>query len=337
MRWKTALFWTLLQSPDGCEPKQGAAPEDAAPSPVAHSGAAPGAASRPGALANAIGSGLTRDEQGSGAIGCRAVSADGEVTASPEGEAGPVVSLTAQGEIPNDQWLLLATKSRVVAKDPRTTRETTFLGPARVRPCVGRREESWIAQGTFESAPGAGEAPGSEEWVTTPHGVLRYVAAKLRVSVLPKETTVKLGSGVAFFWAADDVRTVRLDKPDSRGRADAAPDDEPWQRLNEGTLRAVMRTGGPLVGAARSSVGACSVVALRSEDLARALLSGEKADASDLGRSVADQITARLIARASCSVAGLRVAALTALETRTELSRMVERANARWSNLPDAR
>jgi hypothetical protein len=166
---------------------------------------------------------------------------------------------------------------------------------------------------------------------------VRYVAAKLRVSVLPKETTVKLGSGVAFFWAADDVRTVRLDEPDSRGRADATPDDQPWQRLNEGTLRAVMGTGGPVVEAARSSVGACSLVARRSEDLARALLSGERADASDLGRSVADQITARVIARASCSVARLRVAALTALETRTELSRMVERANARWSNLPDAR
>ena len=340
MRWETALLCALLPPLGGCKPEHAAALPDAAPSPVppaVSQAAIPRAAALPDAGANAAGPSPTRDEQVSATTACRAIAVDGEVRSSLAGEAALARSLSVQGEIPNDAWLRLAPRSRVVAKDPRTTRETTFLGPARVQACVGHREESWIALGTFESAPGAGEAPGAEEWVTTPHGVLRYVAAHLRVSVVPRETTLSLGGGVAFFWAADGVRTVRLDKPDAGAQPGIAPDDEPWQRVSEGTLRVVMGTTATAAEAARSSVDACTLRAQRSEELARALLSGERADGSDLGRKIADQITARRVARASCSVAGLRVGVLTAPDTRTALSRMLEHANARWSNLPERR
>jgi hypothetical protein len=329
VRWGTAVLCALLPIPGGCR-AQRAANEDAATAPVSP------AAVPPAAVVSAAASNPRHDDQGGAAIGCRAVAVDGEVRVSLDGDAGSALPLTVQGEVPSEAWLLVAARSRVVAKDPRTTRETTFFGPARVQACVGRREESWIGQGTFESAPGAGEAPGAEEWVTTPHGVVRYVSAALRVSVLPTETTVRLAGGMAFFWAADDVQTFRGDKPDAHERPDIVPNDEPWQRVTESNLRAVMRTPTAPADAARSSVGACARAAQRSQDLARALLSSERADGSDLGHTIAEQITARRTARASCSVAGLRAGALTAADTRTALSRMLERANARWSNLPDA-
>jgi hypothetical protein len=331
LRWKTALLCALLPPLGACKSHHAAALEDAAPSLL------PAVAVLPTGVPSAAGPGPSRAEQAGVAIGCRAIAVDGEVRVSLAGAMGPAIPLATREEIPNDAWLVLAAKARVVAKDPRTTRETTFFGPARVQACVAYREESWIAQGTFESAPGAGEAPGAEEWVATPHGVLRYVAAKLRARVVPRETTVSLGGGAAFFWAADDVQTVRSDSPDAGARPDIAPNDEPWQRLSEGTLRVVMGTTSTPADAARLSVEACSLVAERSEDLARALLSGERAGASDLGRTIADQITARRIARASCAVAGLRIGALSAPDTRTALSRMLERANARWSNLPQTR
>jgi len=331
VRWKTALLCALLPPLGGCKSHHTAALEDAAPSLL------PPVAVLPTGVPSTARPGSSRVEQAGVAVGCRAIAVDGEVRASLAGEVGPAIPLATGEEIPNDAWLLLAARARVVAKDPRTTRETAFFGPARVQACVSYREESWIAQGTFESAPGAGEAPGAEEWVATPHGVVRYVAAKLRASVVPRETTVSLGGGIAFLWAADDVRTVRSDNPDARAWPDVAPNDEPWRRLTEGVLRIVMGTTSTSADAARLSVDACSLVAQRSEDLARSLLSSERAGASDLGRTIADQITARRIARASCAVAGLRVAALSAPDTRTALSRMLERANARWRNLPERR
>src|SRR5258708_38985565 len=89
----------------------------------------------------------------------------------------------------------------------------------------------------------------------------------------------------------------------SRELPDEGRSDEPWQRLSNGTLRIIAGTPGAPVDAARQAVDACSRVAQRSQELARALYSGERADGSDLGRTIADQITARRIARASCSVA----------------------------------
>ena len=108
-----------------------------------------------------------------------------------------------QGLAPIEAWVGLAKGARLVVKDPRTTRETSFRGisgPARARACVGFAEESWVAAGRFESSVGAGEAPGAEEWIVTPFGVVRYAAAKVTVDVQPRDAEVKLDSGVAFAW-----------------------------------------------------------------------------------------------------------------------------------------
>ena len=109
----------------------------------------------------------------------RAIAVDGEVRSEDDG--GTPVALSSG--IALDPWIDLVSGARLVAKDPRTTRETTFRGPARVRACVDSIEESWVDSGSFESSVGAGESPGAEEWVVTPLGVVRFAAAKLGVQV----------------------------------------------------------------------------------------------------------------------------------------------------------
>ena len=133
-----------------------------------------------------------------------------------------VTPLLLQGLAPTDAWLELAKGSRVVAKDPRTARETTFRGPARVRACVGYSEESWVASGHFESAVGAGETPGAEEWVATPFGVVRYTAARLSVDVGAHDADVVVESGQAFAWGTP---------------GDAGAADEGWTRLSVGKFK----------------------------------------------------------------------------------------------------
>src|SRR6516225_7041636 len=68
------------------------------------------------------------------------------------------------------------------------------------RACVTHREESWLTAGRFESAIGAGETPGAEEWVVTPFGVVRYMAAKVAVEVRARDASVAVGSGPVFLW-----------------------------------------------------------------------------------------------------------------------------------------
>ena len=114
-------------------------------------------------------------------VPCRAIAVDGPVRvlksveraaergddgglerAADGGDAGTALAL--EGQIPSEAWLSLSPDARLVAKDPRTTRETTFLGPARVRACVDHREESWVddvAEPLIELSmqPGIPEAP----------------------------------------------------------------------------------------------------------------------------------------------------------------------------------
>jgi hypothetical protein len=217
---------------------------------------------------------------------CRAIALDGRVEAEPlvDGSAGLApLALALQGDVPAG-WLALADGSRLVAKDPRTARETTFHGPARVRDCLGGAEEAWLARGSFESTPGAGEAPGSEEWVVTPHAVVRYAAAKVRVDVRPTGTTATIGAGVAFLWPPQDKGHLA----------------EGWQRLNGGEQA---RVAAPLPASARprQAVERCAVLATRSKELAAGLFAAV-AGTSDAG-SVAEQVTTRRLARAACSVA----------------------------------
>jgi hypothetical protein len=276
--------------------------------------------------------------KGAQSIPCRAIAVDGPVRAEASASAtgsgsasapppAPALALDPvplHGEVPTDVWLALGPDSRLVAKDPRTTRETAFVGPARVRPCVAHREESWIASGRFESAIGAGETPGAEEWAVTPLGVARYMAAELHVDVREKDVALALGTGVAFLWLADDAHEA----PAPRGSGDAGSgaattsvDDDGWRRMTQGSLMLAQTGSHPPADAARASGDRCLALTKDARDMAANLLAGLAA--FDAG-AAKDQLKTRRIARAACAIAALRVEMLPAGKPKAEMAVRLE-------------
>jgi hypothetical protein len=277
---------------------------------------------------------------------CRAMAVDGEVRAedaalpgSAHGmggaDGGPGPSLHLQQEIPFDSWLTLTTSSRLVAKDPRTTRETTFRGPGRVRPCVGRREESWVTAGAFESVVGAGEAPGSEEWLVTPLAVFRYVAASIRVEVRAKSTSVIPASGLTFAWVADDARVRWVGDAgggDGGGHQGGGPNTDGWERVADGPVAIEPVAAAPALQSARTAVDQCATLADRAHQLATLLMAPSVGlpDAS----TAAEEVLARRLARAACAVAALRTGTLPEAPARDALAAKLKDAEGTWTSLP---
>jgi hypothetical protein len=250
---------------------------------------------------------------------CRIIALEGKASTDVAGDAGGL-ALQIQQELP-DAWVALGDGTRLVAKDPRTTRETTFRGPARARDCVGGTEEAWVDQGAFESTAGAGEAPGAEEWVATPYAVVRYSAAKLRVGVRPKGTTVTMVAGVAFMWP-----------PAPDARRDAGTADEGWYRLPTGDT-----TARPS-GGVSEAVARCSTLAAQSRELTAALFSAD--GGAPTGSSVTDQVTTRRLARAACALAAVRVQSVASGANLDAASASwaptLAAADAAWRSLPVA-
>ena len=288
---------------------------------------------------------------------CRAVAVDGLVRAEdvaqpgaahvrPGADGGAGLALVLQQDIPTESWLTLGPSSRLVAKDPRTTRETTFLGAGRVRPCVDRREESWVATGAFESVVGAGESPGSEEWVVTPLAVLRYASAKLHVAVGPKGTSITPSAGLTFAWLADDAHarwggdagagaegpSSASDAGSGSGGAAKATAADGWERVADAPLILEPTAGVPVVQAAGASVARCAALADHSHELATLLMAPTVGlpDAS----AAAEQVIARRQARAACAVAALRVGALAEAPAKDALAAKLAESVAVWTALP---
>ncbi len=259
-------------------------------------------------------------------LACRAITVEGDVHVEPATGPATDAGLTPvllQGLAPTEAWVGLAKGARLVVKDPRTTRETSFRGvsgPARARACVGFAEESWIVAGRFESSVGAGEAPGAEEWVVTPFGVLRYGAAKVTVDVQPRDAEVRLESGVAFAWTPVAPASVT---------ADGGLEDG-WLRLAAGTSHLQSREPAGGADAARTALDRCKTLAASAHALAAQVMSRE--GGAD-GGTIAAQVTARRLARASCAVATLRVHALPEADA-APLLRSVGEANASWNAVP---
>lgn len=217
--------------------------------------------------------------------------------------------LLLQGLTPTETWFDVARGGRVVAKDPKTGRETTFRGPARVRACVGYTEESWLASGHFESTVGAGESPGAEEWVATPYGVVRYTAAKMSVDVGARDADVTVEGGQAFAWG---------------GPTDAGTADEGWTRLSVGKSKLTMRD------APAAAVGRCAKLAEAARALAAKVMSPE---GGVDGGTILEQVTTRRLARAACAVASVKTNALAPADAAPLLHPLAD-ANAAWSTLP---
>jgi hypothetical protein len=255
-------------------------------------------------------------------LACRVIALDGEAHIETPAVDGGTTPLLLQGLAPTEAWIALAKGARVIARDPKTTRETTFHGPARVRACVDFSEESWVASGSFESSVGSGEAPGNEEWVVTPQGIVRYTAAQVAVEVKPHEADVTLTSGVAFAW-----------QPSAAGDAGSPPGDA-GKTLEEGWSR--VPTGKSKLGAAHdepasATLDRCVALSATARDLASQVM----AKGGATGSTITQQVTARRLARAACAVATLRVNALPPADA-APLLRPLSDANNAWSGLPAA-
>jgi len=264
---------------------------------------------------------------------CRVIGLNGDVRVGDVGTGSP---LHAQETIPGEAWLTLAQGAQIVAKDPRTTRETTFFGPGRVRACVDHREESWLAEGRFESTSGAGETPGAEEWVETPVGIVRYLASTLRVQLRPERATVTVAGGTAFVWAPPDTRMTLHRTVDAGGAG--APNDDAWRRVSDGVLELRLRSKGSAVGDAQAAVHHCADLARVSAELAvalRELMMGD-GGASIVAPAIVRQVEARREARAACAVAAVRVGILPESGDAAQLAAQISDADATWTAIPSS-
>jgi hypothetical protein len=112
-------------------------------------------------------------------------------------------------------------------------------------------------------------------------------------------------------------------------------DDDGWIRADVGAygLTGTGATGAnPLsVDGARAALGTCTALAKSTHDLSARLLAG----AAD-GGTVAAQVSTRRQARAACTVAGLRIAALPTAPAVTALQSQLNEAITAWSSVPES-
>jgi hypothetical protein len=196
---------------------------------------------------------------------------------------------------------------------------------------VDYTEESWVLRGTFDSVPGAGERPGGEEWVVTPHATIRYAAAGMRIVVSATTTDVQVAKGTAYVWVAADA-TERISG--EGGAPVKRADDDGWVRL-DGGLRAMMnptKRASP-EEAARAALDGCTLAAKAAHDLADRIAAPD----ANLGDLAGKHVSARRVARANCRGALLRIEALTPSVTRDSTLATARTADESWRALSTRR
>jgi hypothetical protein len=249
-------------------------------------------------------------------------------------DAGLPTTITESGDVPEDAWVTLEAGGSLTARHPRSTRETTFNGPARFRSCVEQGEESWLADGTFESVAWAGERPGAEEWVMTPAGVVRYAAGRVEVTVTPATPTagakafVKVTSGSANVWTEEDMGPVKPPLSASTRTADAGMNvSEGWVRIDgPRTVTMSVKKAGKPEEVAQAAVDRCKAAAKLAHELGMAISSPD----ASLATAAPRHIVARHIARAACGVAGVDAASLAASPSRDAMMAALHEAETDW-------
>lgn len=237
---------------------------------------------------------------------CRAIEARGRLTV---GDAG-----VKQNDVLGDGFVELPEGAHLAIEDGTSTRETLFDGPGAVRPCVGGEEEMWMPSGLFTSVVGAGETPGSEVWVVTPHVVVRYGAGaqlKLRGTSTKVEATLKAGTAWAY-----PVGSMLHDGGMPR-------ESEGWLELpgNETLVFVSKRAPSQLVTE-------CEKAATAARDLALRI----GAHDASLAQAAPAHVVARRRARAVCAVAELVAARSFDLVERERLLPRARAADATWRN-----
>jgi hypothetical protein len=264
---------------------------------------------------------------------CRAATVAERVSLAPLalGDAQafiPDAGIPNMSEIPDDVWIDLDRTGRLVSRDPRSTREASFIGPARVRACVDRDEESWLLRGAFDAVPGAGERPGGEEWVVLPLGVVRYASAGMRITASAQSAEARMVKGTAYVWAA--VGASVLVTTDAGAPRTAG--DDGWVRIDEGAVARVKLDAGPAPAAedaARTATDKCADAARAARSLADQI----SAMTGNLGDLAPKHVVARRLARAACGVARLRVNALAPSANRDGLLARTRDAETSWRTL----
>jgi hypothetical protein len=216
------------------------------------------------------------------------------VTTSPTDPPRPL----AQGELlPEEARLELASDAELSLQATVSTREIALRGPATLVACPGGEEAVRVSFGQISGFPGMGVRPGSDVWIATPLGVVRFNDAKIDVDVVgpsAERLEVKLSVGKATFVPALGARVA--------GSPDAGALDE-----------VVIPTGGPfsadrpttpLPRLLRDLVGACRTEAEAAHEAGvRVLESGAAGDPGQLGQRAFAHVRARQRARAACEVA----------------------------------
>lgn len=225
---------------------------------------------------------------------CRAISATGQI--HREDDAG-----VAANDVLGEGWLELGPGSKLAVKNGTTSREMLLDGPGAVRACIGGEEEMWINGGVFTSVIGAGESPGAEVWVVTPHGVVRYGSgARVTLNVTVPRVDTKVEGGSAWMWPID---------------ASA------WTEIPAGKAASMSTRKAP-----SQIVGDCEQAAKAAHDLGVAIVTKD----ASLGEAAPQHVGLRQKAHAICAVAELVSARSLDPVERGRLSPRAHTANAQW-------
>lgn len=225
---------------------------------------------------------------------CRAIAVTGSIK---DADAGTPLAIGA----PLSEGVLSLDKdAKLTVKATESGREIGFEGPALVRACVAGDPEQWLLQGAILVTPGSGEKPGSEEWIVTSNGIIRFASAMLRIKTEKDHVTVKVMNGSASVFVpkvgqwTDATPTAPADLPPPENIA--------------------------------ALVDSCGSVAKEARDLG-AKVTAAGANLADLAPK---HVEARKKARATCAVA--RVAATAKGEKALVLK--AETADAEWRVIP---
>jgi hypothetical protein len=238
----------------------------------------------------------------------------------PELPARPLV----QGDLlaPRAQ-LELASGAEVTVQSTVSTREIALEGPAVAEACPLGEEEIRLSRGKVTGFPGMGVRPGTDVWVATPLGVVRFNDAKLTIEVsgaTAGKLEVVLLAGQARFVPAFGTSAFRSSEDGG------APNDVP------------IRAGAPFVveraGRARivDMVSVCSSQSESAERAARAVVApAGDASMSALGDRAFAEVRAKQRARASCGSAWAELA-LDPSDRDRSISARLTLAEQKWKH-----
>jgi len=235
---------------------------------------------------------------------CRAIETRGQLRVDDAG--------VKQGDVLGDAFIELPEGAHLAIENGTTTRETIFDGPGAVRACVGGDEEMWMPTGLFKSVIGAGETPGAEVWIVTPHVVVRYGSgAQLHIQGTSSKADVTLTAGTA--WAYP-IGTMLYD-------GGMPHESEGWMEIpGNDTLTFVSKR------APAQLVGECEQAATTARGIALAI----GAHDASLAVEAPKHVVARRRAHALCAAAELVAARSLNLVERERLLPRARAASAKW-------